>query len=62
MWKITFLNSWSETQVENFDLLRRLINTSDDASNAFIFRSTAMDSEWKNGVVMHELRPKRHLR
>lgn len=54
-------NSWSETQAENFGLLRQLIDTSDDASNAFIFRSTAMDSEWKNDTFMHDLRPMRHL-
>ncbi|WP_020566314.1 hypothetical protein [Trinickia symbiotica] len=53
--------SWNETQAENFSLLRQLIDLSDDASNAFIYRSTAMDSKWKNDVFMHGLPPMRHL-
>lgn len=54
-------SAWNETQAENFGLLRQLINVSDEASNAFIHRSTAMDSEWKNDAFMHDLPPMRHL-
>ncbi|HDR9028358.1 TPA: DUF3800 domain-containing protein [Burkholderia vietnamiensis] len=52
---------WNKTQTENFGLLRKLIDISDEASNAFIFRSTAMDSEWKNDTFMHDVPPMRHL-
>ncbi|MDP9154652.1 MAG: hypothetical protein M3O74_10420 [Pseudomonadota bacterium] len=45
----------------HFRLLRQLIDLSDEVSNAFIYRSTAMDSEWKNDAFMHGLRPMRHL-
>jgi hypothetical protein len=54
-------SSWNENQIFNFDLLRQLIDLSDDVSNAFIYRSTAMDSEWKNDTFMHSLRPMQHL-
>ncbi|MFM0307731.1 DUF3800 domain-containing protein [Paraburkholderia sp. RL17-383-BIF-A] len=54
-------SAWSEMQAENFGLLRQLIDLSDDASNAFIYRSTAMDSEWKNDSFMHGRPPMRHL-
>jgi len=54
-------SEWNQTQAENFGLLTKLIDISDAASNAFIFRSTAMDSEWKNDTFMHGLSPKRHL-
>lgn len=53
-------SSWSETQIANFNMLRQLIDLSDDVSNAFIYRSTAMDSEWKNDTFMHDLRPMHH--
>jgi hypothetical protein len=54
--------SWNENQITNFNLLRQLIDLSDDVSNAFIYRSTAMDIEWKNDTFMHDLRPMHHLR
>ncbi|MGN4069923.1 DUF3800 domain-containing protein [Burkholderia gladioli] len=54
-------SAWNETQAENFDLLRQLIDLAHDASNAFIHRSTAMDSEWKNDTFMHDRPPMRHL-
>ena len=53
--------AWSAAQTETFDLLRGLINYSDDVSNAFIHRITAMDSEWKNDTFMHGLPPPPHL-
>ena len=46
---------------ETFDLLRGLIDYSDDVSNAFVHRITAMDSEWKNDTFMHALPPMPHL-
>lgn len=52
---------WSATQTETFDLLRGLIDYSDDMSNAFIHRITAMDSEWKNDSFMHDMPPMPHL-
>jgi hypothetical protein len=52
---------WSATQRKNFDFLRGLIDYSDDVSNAFIHRITAMDSEWKNDSFMHDVPPMPHL-
>lgn len=52
---------WSARQTETFDLLRGLIDYSDDVSNAFIHRITAMDSEWKNDSFMHDIAPMPHL-
>ncbi|MFZ6776989.1 DUF3800 domain-containing protein [Undibacterium sp. Ji83W] len=52
---------WDEKQSANFALLRQLIDTSDDVSNAFIHRTTAMDSQWKNDAFMHDLPPMSHL-
>ena len=52
---------WSAAQTETFDLLRGLIDYSDDVSNAFVHRITAMDSEWKNDTFMHALPPMPHL-
>ncbi len=46
-------NSWNEIQSANFNLLRRLIDLSDEVSNAFIHRSTAMDSAWKDETFLH---------
>jgi len=54
-------SAWNETQAENFGPLRQLIDLSDEASNAFIYRSTAMDSEWKNDSFMYDSRPMSHL-
>lgn len=53
--------AWSAAQTESFDLLRGLIDYSDDVSNAFIHRITAMDSEWKNNTFMHGLPAAPHL-
>lgn len=53
--------AWSAAQSETFDLLRSLIDYSDDVSNAFVHRITAMDSEWKNDIFMHALPPMPHL-
>lgn len=53
--------AWSAIQSETFNLLRRLIDYSDDVSNAFVHRITAMDSEWKNDTFMHDLPPLPHL-
>lgn len=53
--------AWSAAQTESFNLLRGLIDHSDDVSNAFIHRVTAMDSEWKNDAFMHALPPMPHL-
>lgn len=58
---MTQKNSWDENQIANFNLLRQLIDLSNDVSNAFIYRSTAMDSGWKNDTFMHDLRPMTHL-
>lgn len=46
-------NSWNEIQIANFNWLRHLINLSDEVSNAFIHRTTAMDSAWKNDMFLH---------
>ncbi|WP_031598870.1 DUF3800 domain-containing protein [Ferrovum myxofaciens] len=54
-------SSWNENQISNFNLLRQLIDLSDDVSNAFIHRLTAMGSGWKNDTFMHDLRPMQHL-
>jgi lipopolysaccharide export system permease protein len=53
--------AWSAGQTETFDLLRGLIAYSDDVSNAFIHRITAMDSEWKNNAFMHGFPAMPHL-
>ena len=53
--------AWSTAQTETFELLRSLINYSNNMSNAFIHRVTAMDSEWKNDAFMHGLPPIPHL-
>lgn len=54
-------NSWNEIQIVNFNLLRRLIDLSDEVSNAFIHRSTAMDSAWKDETFLHGRPAMRHL-
>lgn len=54
-------NTWDEIQIVNFNLLRRLIDLSDEVSNAFIHRVTAMDSQWKNDAFMHNLPASTHL-
>ena len=53
--------AWSAAQAESFNLLRGLIDYSDEVSNAFVHRITAMDSEWKNNTFMHGLPPMPHL-
>lgn len=53
--------TWSAAQTESFNLLRGLIDYSDEVSNAFVHRITAMDSEWKNDTFMHGLPPMPHL-
>ena len=53
--------AWSTAQTETFELLRGLIDYSEDMSNAFIHRVTTMDSEWKNDAFMHALLPMPHL-
>lgn len=58
---LTRRNAWSAAQTETFELLRGLIDYSDDVSNAFIHRITAMDSEWKNNTFMHGLPAMPHL-
>lgn len=58
---LTRKQTWSAAQTESFELLRGLIDYSDDVSNAFIHRITAMDSEWKNDTFMHGLPPAAHL-
>lgn len=60
-WLLARKKSWSATQTTTFDLLRGLIDYSDGVSNALIHRITAMDSEWKNDCLMHDLPPMRHL-
>lgn len=45
--------AWNEGQKKAFGLLRGLIDRSDDVSNAFIHRVTALDSERKNATFMH---------
>jgi hypothetical protein len=54
-------STWSEKQTANFNLLRQLIDVSDAVSNAFIHRTTAMDSTWKNDAFMRDLQPMPHL-
>lgn len=46
-------DSWNKSQITNFDLLRQLIDISHDVSNAFIHRTTAMESELKNDLLMY---------
>lgn len=53
--------AWSNAQMETFKLLRGLIDYSDEMSNAFIHRITAMDSEWKNNTFMHDFSALPHL-
>lgn len=53
--------AWSIAQTESFNLLRGLIDYSDEVSSGFIHRITAMDSEWKNDTFMHGLPPMAHL-
>lgn len=53
--------AWNAAQTETFDLLMGLIDYSDDVSNAFIHRITAMDREWKNNTFMHGLPAMPHL-
>lgn len=53
--------AWNPVQVESFRLLRDLIDYSDEVSNGFFHRITAMDSEWKNNTFMHGLPPMPHL-
>ena len=53
--------AWSAAQVQAFTLLRGLIDHSDEVSNGFVHRITAMDSEWKNNTFMHDLPPMPHL-
>ncbi|MHB1677820.1 MAG: DUF3800 domain-containing protein [Sulfuriferula sp.] len=53
--------SWNKIQINNLNLLRRLIELSDEVSNAFIHRTTAMDSAWKNDTFLHDLPAMRHL-
>ena len=48
-------SSWSEEQLANFGMLRELIDRSHEMSNAFIFRSTTDDAEWRNDTFMHDL-------
>jgi len=54
-------NSWNEIQIANFNLLRRLIDLSDEVSNAFIHRVTALDTQWKNDAFLHDLPAMPHL-
>lgn len=54
-------NSWNEIQNSNFNLLHQLIDFSDEISNAFIHRTTAMDSAWKNNAFLHEHPAMPHL-
>lgn len=44
---------WTDEQRHRFDMLRDLIDRSDETSNAFIYRSTTQDSEWRNDTFMH---------
>ncbi len=53
--------AWSAAQTESFNLLRGLIDFSDEVSKAFVHRITALDSEWKNDAFMHSLPPMPHL-
>ena len=53
--------AWSAAQCEAFGMLRGLIDYSDEVSNAFFQRITAMDSEWKNNSFMHDRPPMPHL-
>lgn len=46
---------WNKGQLANFHMLRDLIDRSDGVSNAFIFRSTSDDAEWRNNTFMHDL-------
>lgn len=46
-------NKWNEIQITNFNLLRQLIDLSDEVSNAFIHRLTAIDSTWKDETFLH---------
>lgn len=54
-------NSWNEIQIANFNLLRRLVDLSDEVSNAFIHRMTAMDSSWKDETFLHDRPAMPHL-
>ncbi|MDR3368256.1 DUF3800 domain-containing protein [Rhodoferax sp.] len=52
---LTRKKAWNAIQISNFELLRRLIDHSDEVSNAFIHRTTAMDSAWKDETFLHGL-------
>lgn len=52
---------WTPVQLENFHRLRDLIDRSDEVSNAFIFRSTYDDAEWRNNTFMHDMPAAHHL-
>ncbi|MEW5904181.1 MAG: DUF3800 domain-containing protein [Pseudomonadota bacterium] len=54
-------SSWSEIQIANFNWLRKLIDLSDEVSNAFIHRTTAMDSAWKDETFLHDRPAMPHL-
>lgn len=60
-WLLARKKSWSAMQTATFNLLRGLIDYSDGLSNALIHRITAMDSEWKNDCLMHDMPPMPHL-
>jgi hypothetical protein len=49
-------SSWNKKQITNFNILRQLIDSSDNVSNALIHRTTAMDSVWKNDKFMYDLK------
>lgn len=54
-------SSWNEIQLANFKLLHQLIDLSNEVSNAFIHRTTAMDSAWKNDTFLHDRPAMPHL-
>jgi hypothetical protein len=49
------------TQMKNLNMLRRLIDASDEICNAFFHRVAPMDSDWKSNVFLHGVPPVPHL-
>ncbi len=49
------------TQMKNLELLRGLIDLSDEVSDAFFHRVAPMDSDWKSDTFLHGLPPAPHL-
>lgn len=54
-------DNFNAIQIKNLELLRGLIDASDEVSNAFFHRIAPMDSDSKNAAFLHGLPPEPHL-